>query len=150
MHYGRDGQVLTHPAHEPDAARPLRIGNSEVYSNPKPTTGNGTSQNDNGVLRQDLYHLITNTLPKLHTVPLTKIRTRCQHKPFPQDRDPAKLHSCTGASQTAGYIANPSPLQVKGTLMWVSQVLQLRPCRCIVLQIKSCEKRTRPMLANSS
>lgn len=60
--YG-DDRILTHPAHRPDTARPLRIGEFGLYVNPNPTVGNGTNQNNKFVIHQDLRVFIT-TYPR--------------------------------------------------------------------------------------
>lgn len=54
-----DGRNLTCPTHSVNTAQPLRTGDSIVYIKRNPTIGNGTSQNDNRVIQQDLYNLIT-------------------------------------------------------------------------------------------
>lgn len=54
-----DDHILTHRAHQPDTAHPLRTGEFGLYVNPNPTVGNGTNQNNKFVIHQDLYVLIT-------------------------------------------------------------------------------------------
>lgn len=58
-----DGRILTHLAHCPDTAHPLRTGEPEVRMTSNPATADGTNQNDSQcVNHKDLYDLITTYL----------------------------------------------------------------------------------------
>lgn len=53
------GQILTRPAHQPNTVYPLETGESQVYINLNPATGDSASENNDCIVHQDPHNLIT-------------------------------------------------------------------------------------------